>query len=446
MKTIEELNNNITLIVNNLVDDMEFQKQLTREYVNKSLNTRTIDRLFEGNMDTEDMELMEKICFCIVGYRYGYDILDPKKYFNNATLQEYDTYMVQDTDVITELKLDHVRKINAKEYSGYITLRELYLLVKNRLLVYNKNIQRASRLVRLSNGMTVKKTWLNNKGVKEIKERLIKGDLFTTNITFAVILKKNKTPLYRFNSNDGTTGDLIVKPIFDLDSENYAPLNCIDGWHRTTAGRMAYEEIMEKGEELKGGFNVSIFFMTEEEAKQYVADVFKRNETDTDFVKALENNDYTKAARKIIQKSSILMNNYAYNYKEAKKLNKLTSITAIETAIRNTDIPVENEIKSEVVTGDISKIIDLIVTEISTRAYNGNIEEMKKGNLLKINSFIGYVVLANELIKEENYITKLNDLIDKIIRYENEGKFNDLKLESTKQGISNIIERFKELL
>lgn len=51
---------------------------------------------------------------------------------------------------------------------------------------------------------------------------------------------------------------------------------------------------MEKGEELKGGFNVSIFFMTEEEAKQYVADVFKRNETDTDFVKALENNDYTK--------------------------------------------------------------------------------------------------------------------------------------------------------
>lgn len=414
MKSIVDLYNDILEVVNEEVDNMKLQSKIIDDFLKKGLTANIVYELFNDNIDIKNMTTNELICLTksleknYINKKYSFN---PSEYFSNTELSDYDLFIPRREEILEVARFENCIKINAKDYLCYMSAKQLNELRKNRLVAYFKNIQRANKVKKLKNGTTKRYENVNKEAIKELRKRFIRKDIRPTAIALAILEQSGKERNYMFetSSDNNNIGTLVVKPDFNVNSNSYQPLIIPDGYHRYTAICDAYEEA-----EVENGLGVFIHIMNETEAKQYVNDVFKRSDTDVEWIQAMDQNDASRFVNSLIENSKILKNEVVNTYSEIKKFNALVDRNTLVDSINYTDLKIGNELTREIDSETMAKIIDMLLDFIVENDYKGNFEEFKKSEYAESKMFIGYIAIANELKNDSEYKKKLITIINEL--------------------------------
>lgn len=455
---LNELPNELYKIIQKEINNMKLQKKLIESFAEKGFATNLVDEIFKDQIDIENLNKMELICLDIALYKYTevYDI-KPEHYYSEAELKAFENYKVEQEERIEEIEIP-VTYLGEGMYQAYGTGKVYSTWRKNRLVGYDKNIQRASTVVTLSNGEKRTKATVNYEGISEIKERMLNKDIFPTSIAFATIKYKKKKPQFEYVGEKvvNTQGKLYIKPNFDSNSDSYAPFLIIDGYHRYTAICDAYEDNYEKNKfevnealkELNVGLGCYIFLMTEEEAKQYVGDSFKRNDTSKEGLYALKSTPAKDVADSIINKVEYFSNNYSNNVNEFEvSKNSIICRDYLAQGIEESGMNLDDqwEVADEV--ENMSEFLNLLLKYIVEKTNKFiDIYDMKKNsNLFSLNMAIGYFAMAYTL--KDNY--NLNTIIrigNTLVKLDAEKEFKQLKLSNKSANVKKIYDYFKNLV
>ena len=154
--------------------------------------------------------------------------------------------------------------------------------------------------------------------------------------------------------------------------------------------------------------------MNESEAKQYVNDVFKRSDTDIDWIQAMDQNDASRFVNSLIENSKILKNEVVNTYSEIKKFDALVDRNTLVDSVNYTDLKIGNELTRELDSEKMAKIIDMLLEFIIENDYKGNFKTFKKSEYAEYKMFIGYMAIANELKNDSEYKKKLITIANKL--------------------------------
>jgi hypothetical protein len=240
---INKLKDNLTYVIQNQVKNTRLLTAINNEFTSKGFDITVPTMLFNGEAQIEVLEEEEIIALSVSMFNFlsnaDIDIkvnINPNDYFTNKIMTEYELHSAPKEKRNNIVIFDECRKIDANNYWWYGSAEELLKLRRDRNVQYFQGIQRMAKIVELPNGLKIKKTNVNPKGIKEMNERLSKKhDLRPTNIAFALLLVDGKDPIYNFTPEYKNTGKLRIETNFDRKSENYAPLIIPDGHHRNTA-------------------------------------------------------------------------------------------------------------------------------------------------------------------------------------------------------------------
>lgn len=450
---INKLKDNLTYVIQNQVKNTRLLTAINNEFTSKGFDITVPSMLFNGEVTVDVLEQNEIIALAFSMYKFlsNADIdmkvnIDPNDYFTNKILTDYELHSAPKEKRNNVVVFEECRKIDANNYWVYLSAEQLYDLRKNRNVQYFQGIQRMAKIVELPNGLKIKKTNVNPKGIKEMNERLSKKhDLRPTNIAFALLLVDGKDPIYNFTSEYKNTGKLRIETDFDRNSEHYAPLIIPDGHHRNTAYCDAFAE---HGKKVKEGLGVNIYLMTVPEAKQFVADVFKRNETDEEYIESLGNEDNSLVfVENIITNSNILRDNVVNTISEYKEFkNSLTYLGILKDIAKYTEINIQDEVTCEKEGRKIAKVIDAMLSYMISTYFENDIENMRNTSLLSANIFAGYIAIANLLKDNSSFRGLAGEIADKLVS-EKEKISHKLKLdEKVKESESEKIYRYFENL
>lgn len=133
-------------------------------------------------------------------------------------------------NTIEEITFEKVDQINENEWSFYISGYELAELYDKEILGYFPDVQRGIKLkkVKCKGGEVTKKIPIrSDKNINEMKDNILNGIFFTSQLTFGVIKNGNESVEYDFNNK---TLDIFKSSIFILD-----------GYHRIMAVYKVYQ-------------------------------------------------------------------------------------------------------------------------------------------------------------------------------------------------------------
>lgn len=453
--SIKDLKENIYLKINKHVGDMKLRKKLIEEFALKGLSEDIPALLFDKSIDIDDLdENSELICLTKGMYNYmsnHYDDkdLNPKKYFSDGELINYDNFFVKKEPELEVISFKNTTKINNKIYSTYITAEQMSLLRRNKKYANFQGIQRPRKTVKAKSGEEYEVIDSNKKGILELKERFIKQDIFPTAVSFSILKREGKTLQFGFEAEvkGSNVGTLSIKPSFNIELDDCTPFIIVDGYHRTTGLADAYDSEHSKGRELDNGLCAIICIMTEDEAKQYVVDAFKRNDvTDKNALDAMKSTTENIFINNVIKSSKILKDNVADSHTKMKSMNTLTYKKALVDAIKYTNFKIDDEISAEFDAERTGEIIDLLINHLQKKYFDDDFDKMKKTYLLQSNMFIGYLAIASKLVNNSEYKKIIGKVGEELFLLTEEDLIKSLKLNVSKCDIEQIYKYFDDIV
>lgn len=448
---LNKLKDNLTFVIQNQVKNTRLLTAINDEFTSKGFDITVPSMLFNAEVTVDVLENEEIIALAVSMYNFLKDAdidpkvnINPNDYFTSKTMTEYELHSAPKQKRNNVVVFDECRKIDANNYWVYLSAEQLLQLRKDRNVQYFQGIQRMAKIVELPNGLKIKKTNVNPKGIKTMNKRVKEHTLRPTSISFALLLVEGKDPEYSFTPEYKHTGKLRIETNFDRNSEKYAPLIIPDGFHRWTSYCDACAEAGDKIK--KEGLGVHIYLMTIPEAKQYVADVFERNETDEEYVESLKNEDNSLVfVENIITNSNILRDrvvNTITEYEEFK--NSLTYLGILKDVAKLTEINIQDEVTCEKEGRKIAKVLDAMLGYMISTYFENNIDNAKNTSLFAPNAFAGYIAISNLLKDNSNFRGIAGEVVDKLIN-EKDALSNKLKLnEKVKDSESEKIYRYFE--
>lgn len=447
---LDNLKNDLTFVIQNQIKNMRLIAYINEEFTSKGLEIEIPTMLFNGEAVIDVLENIEVLALSKACYKFlkesdivlkGINI-NPDEYFESGFITDYELYTAPQEKKNPVVIFDECRKIDAKNYWVYLTAEQHLNLRKNGNVKYFKGIQRMEKIVTLPSGLKIKKINTNPKGIKSMIEKLKKHKLKPTSIAFALLTYEDKKPKVTFKSEYKNTGTLRIETNFDRKSDNYAPLIIPDGYHRWTSYCDAYAE----DDKIKEGLGVHIYFMSEAEAKQYVSDVFERNETDEEYKESL--NDTSGSGtfiNTIIENSDILRNNVSNTITEWKEIkNSLTYLGVLKECAKYTNINFQDEVTMEREAIKIGKIIDIMLNYIISNHFENEIKNAIDTFILAPNTFVGYIAIANLLKDNKDYKFLVGDIADKLISIK-ENLIHTLKLDVKNCDVEKIYNYFENV-
>lgn len=455
---LNELPNELYKIIQKEINNMKLQKKLIESFAEKGFSANLIDGIFKDQIDIENLNKMELMCLDIALYEYiKENDINPKHYYTESEFETFKDYKVPKEQRLEEIEIP-VTYLGEGMYQTYLTGKIYSTWRRNGLYRYDKNIQRASTVVTLSNGEKRTKATINHNGVKELKERMLNKNIFPTSIAFATIKYKKKKPQFEYvgEKNINAQGKLYIKPNFNSNSDNYTPFLIIDGYHRYTAICDAYEDNYEKNKfevnealkELNVGLGCYIFLMTEEEAKQYVGDSFKRNDTSKEGLYALKSTPAKAVADSIVNKVEYFSNNYSNNVNEFEvSKNSIICRDYLAQGIEESGMNLDDqwEVADEV--ENMSEFLNLLLKYIieKTNKFIDVYDMKKNSNLFSLNMAIGYFAMAYTL-KDDYNLNIITRIGNTLVKLDAEKEFKQLKLSNKSANVKKVYDYFKNLV
>ena len=173
MKSINELQNYINKLVENN-KDLKLVKKITVEFERKGLNANVPRMLFEGDLDIIQLNKIEVIGLASCLHEITkLQIYNPSSYFTTIELDEYNLMAIVPETRLQQVIFPHTRKLDNYHYQTVISAKELHDILDNKLLGYNKSLQRPPVEVKMGRSI-VKRINVDKKKVEELKNRLLK--------------------------------------------------------------------------------------------------------------------------------------------------------------------------------------------------------------------------------------------------------------------------------
>lgn len=345
IKPIGELNIKLQELIIKEINNKDFRKNILETYTKKGLNLNTVACLLNETKLVTDLDDIEKIALANATYEtFKRDKLNPASYFSGKDLAKYETYMNVE-EKTNEIHIDEVQRIDDFNYRTTVRYKDVYEWFKNMLILYNKETQRATTLKKLgNNGIWVRQQTVDNKAVKEITKAMLEGTFEESEIILNVRLIENKTPNFIFDAKYKNIGEVVIKPNYiDINDPEYTVVEILDGYHRILAIQSAMEEYKNKNDEwLEGNIGVKIVLADYNRALRIVAQTFKRSDTNQQFLKSIEESDYSKFVDNIIRSSSTLKNKVGNMYEECEAFDMLTYKSILIDAVKKLNIEVNN--------------------------------------------------------------------------------------------------------
>ena len=373
MKRRNELIELIQETVEENLLNKNLQKSLKKEFVEKGLGINVTNLLW-GNNINEDMLTVDQL---IAISKVFYNVLRDDKfklnvYFSDGELFSY-SLLEKENKIIDEVLFKDVLKIDNKNFICRLTGEQASMLMdgNNSLVAYYKEFQRNSKLIKTATGRVVKKINVNKQNLIEMEERFIKGDLTPTSIHFAILNKglgfRNN---FKFKELYNNVGDMLIKPNFDIESEEYMPFIIADGFHRLSSFVSAYSKAKDKGIEFKSYLTCFInIFNDETSIKQFISDTFKRTDEDKSYLETLAPTDENVFIDKFISETNI--KKHIANTKQDMNLKNmwLTRNELIGIFQRN-NVSMSKDINSEIDLELIANIFKDIMSYTNKKQYN----------------------------------------------------------------------------
>lgn len=442
-RDIEELNILLSKIIDDEVDNFKLQKEINKRFLEKGLNPNLVKCLFSGTKLVVDMDDIEKMTFSDACYKF----LKNKNcnivyYFSDNKIIEWGNY-INVSEKINEIYCEDFRRIDSYEYHGDFTYEQVYKYMKNILWVYYPSTQRSSKY-KESTGTIVREVNVNKKSVSEIANLILKGKFESTEIILNCMLFKGKTPQISFDKKYKEIGDIIIRPNYNIDNDNYTICTILDGYHRILgickAVEMHYEET---GEWIKGKISCKLVLADITRAKRIVELVFKRTDDDKSWLKSLEQSDYTEFVDMIISNSSVLKNNVADIYEQCKYSKKITYKVVLNDTVKKLNIDVANKSTSLFSAIDMAKIIDSLFEII--HALKDQPTEFDDYYRLP-NMFIGYITIAYILKDKDMQFQDYFKVVDIMKKEIDTTIIKALKLDIKNFSLNKTITYFENII
>lgn len=455
LNTIDNLYKEMDTLINDNVEDREIRTKLSEKFLKKGLNLKTLALLFNNQLDIENLTSDEMIAILTTFKENNYTDIEIKDFFSNEEITNYLSKLIVD-DSVDMMSFKYARRVTDDLYEGWITYKQIYDYYRNRLIIYNKETQRASKVRAVGvNRKHIKKISVKASAVKEIKrlmhEKKYSADQITLNVR---IINKNYEPNFQFiDKLDGIIGDIIIQPEYDVDSTHYTLVEIIDGYHRFLAAYRTYEEALSKGVELDKTYGLfcKIVIVDEARAKEIVNQTFQRSDTDKDFLESLKQDDYTKFVDLLISKNRYLNGHVAdtFDYCKLDKEN-LTYKTIITAVIKTfNDLNVTSLVKSKYAIEELNEIVVNLVDILKEEYFDNDMDIMKEESyLLDVNMWPCYFAIAQKIRKYEGkYVDKILEVAEKLYEVIDDEDIEKLRLKYKSSFLlSRAVEYFDNLL
>jgi hypothetical protein len=446
----------ISLILKEHYNNKNLANAITKKFREKNINVRLMSSLFGGEKKWQNLTDYEKVAF-VDGCHEGMpdmEILDINKWFSDEVLVKYDS-KIREVKEVNSIFLKDFRKINDYNYLGYAQLEDIYNWFNNTLLIYNYEAQREPTYKTLGTGekKIIYETYtINDKAKMEIAKSIIDGTYEEDMLIYNVLIQDNPKNILQVKEfekyNSKTIYDVEIIPNYDRLSNNYTVVNPLDGWHRTVAGVLAYEEAYKMGKKLDDrGFPLKLTIRDLQGSKNVVNQIFKRTDTSQDWLDQLDNNDYNLFVEALIEQSEVLREKVSKTYEQylVNEGNITYSAILSETIEKMcTNIQVNNRLNRRTVAGKMAMVIDdLFEAFLMKRGTMHNL--INNTHLADVNIFIGYLAIANILSELKNYDNELLEIANKIMELTNE-ELLPLKLINKGVSIKNVYNFFERIV
>lgn len=330
----------------------------------------------------------------------GIQNIDPDKYFTKNEMKEAKQFDYQLTfgeeTIEFPYTIKDVKHIGNNLYIAGLSVKEIAMLMKNKKLNYNPEIQRQMKKVKRGDKITYTPT-IYKKNVKEIKDLMLKDQLVHTTLAFNAATSTSETgEELVFDSKKG-----------ELTITDGTRLDILDGYHRSLASEQAYNE----NPELEFIFPVLISNYTTREAQQYQAQLAKATPIPTQRIAELEMNRFSDTVVKILKSESELRDRVATTNAQVGS-GSLVSYRVLADAI-DREFPEMRTTKdarqvAKYLTGFFEELIGSYPDEfVSDYAHTGSLMAYNK-------MFAGYVALAAEMKSKSIAIEELSNILDKV--------------------------------
>ena len=353
--------------------------------------------------------------------------------------------MVIPSEKKTEIIFNNVIKLNDSSYLTSITAEQLTEYLDEKLIGYNKALQRPPVEVKLGRSI-VKKISINKENVNDLKHRYLSEDIsgkkikdyepLPTAISLAVL--DEGMPLdMKFVGE--ATGKLIIKPSFIGEKLTKVYIN--DGFHRILALTQAYKEHYKStGKKLNISLGCIINIANKEKIKQLVVDSMKVTLPKEMDIETITPNSKNKLVEKIIENSEVLNNKVADNVNHINNTDFITGKNLLSYLIELSNLDDLDDIKINIIGKKISNIIDILYKRL---------EELNSKVMRKKLFMCAAMSIAVNLIEEKDYLDNIIELCDKILDMEKNNNYIlntlDNKFSTKNNTVKDIYDYFSNI-
>ncbi len=351
------------------------------------------------------------------------------KFFTKNEITEMKQYhhVTDDDSIHFPLELDNVSIVGDGVYISVISSKTIAKLMKARALFYNFDIQRQAKKVKREDGI-IKKATIYKKNVKEIKNEILKGQLFDTTIAFNAALGSSET-------GEELTYDSKKRTITINEGTR---LDILDGMHRCLGSQEAYES----DKEINTFFTLRLSNHTTRQCQLYQAQLAKATPIPKTRVQELQANRLADTVTQMLKTDSELKDRISSTHRINTSVGEVVSYNTLADAIEE-NFKMETRVDAAEVGEYLSKFFDYLFDYIVK-----NKEDNENSLILYNKMFVGYIVLAKRMKEENIKLTKVREIMNEINFDRNDELWknivNDGKLTTNaEKEIKNIFKKIK---
>jgi len=380
-----------------------------------------------------------KLLYLILKYTYNevlqrpefkdmVDELDPKIYFTDIEMQEYDAYKATNIKdkIDFPLVFEPVIRIADDQFITKIDIKRMNKMFDSGIVGYSLEMQRNPK-IKIVDGKAKKYINLNNNAVNSIEKKMEENKFIPNTLTINLV--SDGTDNYEYDENNLR---LIIKSgkIFNTD-----------GYHRNSA----IFKVLRKNPNKDFTMELRITNFDVEKANQFIVQEDIRNPIDKGYIKSIDSDRPENIIIKKLNESneSELRNKITTDRKLIKNNEALVlSSTLIDAIAYN----FKSKLETKKDAFDIAKWLTIGFNEIMGSYPNEfikNIKETKEYSLINDDRmFVGYVALLSKLQDNPEWEERLLYVMDNIdfsrdnIDWKSMGLFNKNLTNPTIKKIS----------
>ena len=360
-----------------------------------------------------------------------YNSIEIDKWFTLEEIKMFDQYKAEQTYKGNIIALHNVDQTADNHFvCTKATYIELAKIISQGLITYNLRTQREAKIVVFGNKY-IEIPDIRENPVREMTGLMVKGKFKPNTIVWNI--RKTGRKRFKYDVKDRTL-------YIEVDGiESFVDI--IDGMHRLQSIIRTIEEDPNN----QGYSELSIFNYSEEEAQELIEQEDHKTPMNKTHIAAFKNSDeYVIMAKDIgkygTERNNELFNKIAMSDIEIRTQEKYVTVETFSKAIKYNFGEFGNP-------RDISTVQKFLIGFFNELLGILKEKYTKENSIVfENNTFIGYILLASILIKEENWKEALEDILNSI-NFSNDSEWTNVGIFSNKLNsslIKKISEHFKK--